>query len=144
MLNLEDLKGLNLLKRRKRRPPRLKTIVRRQTHCSGSRIYVPDPLMDLPYLEDVKVFLRLDKTNELPYIEDKFDCDNFSGALRGKAILYAQLKGKNWAFAECESNKYGGHRFNLVAVKPDAMVYYIEPQSDSFFTHPGKFKFIIF
>ena len=129
---------------RKKRPLSLKTIIHRQTRCSRKHIHVPDPLMGLPDLEDVKLFLRLDKTDELPYIKDTFDCDNFSGVLRGKALLYAQSKGENWAFAECESDKYGGHRFNLVSVKPDAMVYYIEPQSDSFFTQPGRFKFIVF
>jgi hypothetical protein len=99
--------------------------------------------MDLPSLEDVKLFLKLDKTDELPYIKDRFDCDNFSGVLRGKALLYGLSKGGNWAFGECESNKYGGHRFNLVVVKPNAKVYFIEPQTDTFFTQPGKFKFIV-
>ena len=129
---------------RKKRQPTLKNIVRNQTRCPRSRIYVPDPLMDLPSLEDVKLFLELDRTDELPYIKDNFDCDNFSGVLRGKALLYGLSIGENWAFADCESNKYGGHRFNLVAVKPDARVYYIEPQSDAFFTQPGRFKFIVF
>jgi len=99
--------------------------------------------MDLPRLEEVKLFLELDRTDELPYIKDKFDCDNFSGVLRGKALLYGQSKGENWAFGDCESNKYGGHRFNLVVTKPDNIVYYIEPQSDRFFTEPGRFKFIV-
>lgn len=130
--------------RQKKRQPRLETIVRRQTGCSRRHIHVPDPLMDLPSLEDVKLFLRLDKTDELPYMKDKFDCDNFAGVLYGKALLYGQTKGEDWAFGIGESNKYGGHRFNLVAVKPNTMVYYIEPQSDSFFTQPGRFKFITF
>jgi hypothetical protein len=128
---------------RKKRQPRLETIIRRQTRCPRSRIFVPDPLMDLPSLDEVKLFLDLDKTDELPYIKDKFDCDNFSGVLRGKALLYGQSRGENWAFGDCESNKYGGHRFNLVVVKPNAMVYYIEPQTDTFFTQPGRFKFIV-
>jgi hypothetical protein len=99
--------------------------------------------MDLPSLNEVKTFLRLDETDKLPYIKDKFDCDNFSGVLRGKALLYSQSRGENWAFGDCESNKYGGHRFNLVVVKPNAMVYYIEPQTDRFFTQPGRFRFIV-
>ena len=145
-MSLEDLRARLEEMRRKRAgaPTSLQSRIYRQTRCPHSHIYVPDPLMDLPSLEEVKLFLKLDKTDELPYIKDKFDCDNFSGALRGKAILYAQSKGENWAFAECESNKYGGHRFNLVAVKPDAIVYYVEPQSDTFFTQPGWFKFIVF
>jgi len=98
--------------------------------------------MDLPSLDDVKLFLELDKTNELPFIKEKFDCDNFSGVLRGKALLYGQARGENWAFGDCESKKYGGHRFNLVVVNPD-IVYFIEPKNDTFFTQPGRFKFIL-
>ena len=128
---------------RRKRSSRLETIIRNQTRCSRRHIHIPDPLMDLPRLEEVKLFLELDRTDELPYIKDKFDCDNFSGVLRGKALLYGQSKGENWAFGDCESNKYGGHRFNLVVTKPDNIVYYIEPQSDRFFTEPGRFKFIV-
>ena len=134
---------LSSMLRRKKRQPTLKTIIRDQTRCSRRHIHIPDPLMDLPSLEEVKEFLRLDRTDELPYIKDKFDCDNYSGVLRGKALLYGQARGENWAFGDCESNKYGGHRFNLVVVNPNAVVYFIEPQSDSFFTQPGRFKFIV-
>jgi hypothetical protein len=69
-------------------------------------------------------------------------CDNFAGALRGKAILYAQTKKESWAFGECESDKYGGHRFNIVTVKGKHTLF-IEPQEDRFFTKTGKFKFIV-
>jgi hypothetical protein len=145
-MSLEDLRARleERIRARAGVPASLQSQVYKQTRCPHSHIHVPDPLMDLPSLEDVKRFLKLDKTDELPYIKDKFDCDNYSGVLRGKALLYAQSKGENWAFAECESNKYGGHRFNLVAVKPNATVYFIEPQDDSFFTQPGRFKFIVF
>lgn len=128
---------------RKRRPPTLERIIHDQTRCSRRHIHIPDPLMDLPSVEEVKLFLKLDKTDALPYIKHNFDCDNFSGVLRGKALLYAQARSENWAFGDCESNKYGGHRFNLVVCKPNALVYYIEPKTDSFFTQPGRFKFIV-
>jgi hypothetical protein len=99
--------------------------------------------MDLPTLGEVKAFLELDKTDELPFVVDKWDCDNFAALLRTKAMLYSKSLKKNWAFGECESNKYGGHRFNIVTVKPNAVAYFIEPQDDTFFTKTGKFKFIL-
>jgi hypothetical protein len=125
-------------------PTNLQYLVHRQTLCPMAHIYVPDPLMDLPALEEVKTFLKLDKTNELPFETDRWDCDNYAAVLRTKAMLYSKSIGKNWAFGECESNKYGDHRFNLVAVEPSAYVYYIEPQNDVIFTQPGQFKFILF
>jgi hypothetical protein len=145
-MSLQDLKDkLEEMKQKKeRQSTSLKSKIYTQTRCPISHIYIPDPLMDLPTLEEVKIFLQLDKTDELPFIPDKFDCDNFAGALRGKAILYAATKKANWAFGECESDKHGGHRFNIVAVAPNAQVFYIEPQNDSFFTNPGRFKFILF
>ena len=143
-MSLEDLRARLDELRRKRagQPASLQSLLYKATRCPRSHIYVPDPLMDLPSLEDVKLFLKLDKTDELPFIKDKFDCDNYSGILRGKCLLYAQTRGENWAFGECETNKYGGHRFNLVVVK-GGHVYFIEPQNDGFFTNPGKFKFIV-
>jgi hypothetical protein len=98
--------------------------------------------MDFPPLEEVKLFLKLDKTDELPFIEHRWDCDNFAGALYGRAQLYSLSLGKNWAFGICESDKFSGHRFNAVVVKP-MRVMWIEPQDDSFFTETGKFKFIL-
>lgn len=98
--------------------------------------------MTLPDLEDVKTFLKLDKTNKLPFIKDKFDCDNSSLLLHSNAMLYGHSKGENWAFGNCESDLYGGHRFNIVVLKGD-YVLYVEPQEDTFFTRPGRFKFII-
>ena len=142
-MSLEDLKKRLEELRRKRagQPASLESLLYKATKCHISHIHVPDPLMDLPRLEDVKLFLELDKTDQLPFIEDNFDCDNFAGVLYGKALLYAQTKGKNWAFGICESDKFGGHRFNIVVVKP-VRVFFIEPQSDFFFTQPGRFKFI--
>jgi hypothetical protein len=98
--------------------------------------------MTLPDLEDVKTFLKLDKTNKLPFIKDKFDCDNSSLLLHSNAMLYSHSKGENWAFGNCESDLYSGHRFNIVVLKGD-YVLYVEPQEDTFFTRPGHFKFII-
>ena len=144
-MSLEDLRARleELRRNRAGQPHSLQSVLCKQTRCHYSHIYVPDPLFDLPSLADVKLFLELDKTDKLPFIEHKFDCDNFAGALRGRAILYAQTLGKNWPFGECESNKYGGHRFNLVSVKPNAYAFFIEPQDDTFFTKTGKFKFIV-
>lgn len=145
-MRLEDLKARLDELRRKRagKPTSLQSIIYRQTRCPFSHIYIPDPLMDLPDLGEVKLFLRLDKTNELPFVVDEWDCDNFSAILRTKAMLYSRLIKKKWAFGECESDKYGGHRFNIVTVKPYAFAYFIEPQTDEFFTQPGKFKFVLF
>jgi len=98
--------------------------------------------MDLPDVEEVELFLELDKTDELPFEVDEWDCDNYAALLRTKAMLYSRLKKKNWAFGECESNKYGGHRFNIFVAK-DWRVYFVEPQEDTFFTKTGRFKFIL-
>ena len=143
-MSLEDLRKRLEDLRRKRigQPQSLESLLYKATRCPRSHIHVPDPLMTLPRLEEVTLFLELDKTDQLPFIPDKFDCDNFAGALRGKAILYAQTKKESWAFGECESNKYGGHRFNIVTVKGGHTLF-IEPQDDSFFTKTGKFKFIV-
>ena len=118
----------------------LESILYKQTRCH--HIYVPDPLMDLPNVKEVELFLELDKTNELPFETNKWDCDNYAALLRVKAMLYSKAKKKNWAFGECESNKYGGHRFNIFVAK-DWRVFYVEPQGDTFFTKARKFKFIL-
>ena len=144
-MSLEDLKRKLEEMRRGRAgaPTSLESVIYKQTRCPHSKIFVPDPLMDLPDLEEVGLFLKLDKTNELPFIVDKWDCDNYAGVLYGKFLIYALTKGKNWGFGICESDRYGGHRFNIVVVKP-RRVLFIEPQDDSFFTCPGRFKFILF
>lgn len=143
-MSLEDLRKRleDLRRKRAGQPQSLESLLYKATRCPRSHIHVPDPLMTLPDLEDVKLFLELDKTDQLPFIPDKFDCDNFAGALRGKAILYAQTEKESWAFGECESDKYGGHRFNIVTVKGKHTLF-IEPQEDRFFTKTGKFKFIV-
>lgn len=143
-MSLEDLRARldDLRRKRAGQPQSLQSLLYKATRCPRSHIHVPDPLMDLPSLEDVKLFLKLDKTNELPFITDKWDCDNYAATLRTKAMLYSKSIKKNWAFGECESNIYGGHRFNIVTVKK-RYVYFIEPQDDSFFTKTGKFKFIV-
>ena len=143
-MSLEDLRRrLDEMRRKRAGQPRsLESILAKATRCSRSHIHVPDPLMTIPDLEDVEYFLKLDKTDELPFVKDKFDCDNSSLLLHSNAMLYSHSKGENWAFGNCESSKYGGHRFNVVVVKPKRVLY-IEPQSDGFFTQPGRFKFII-
>ena len=142
-MSLEDLRARldDLRRKRAGQSPSLESLFYIATRCPRSHIHVPDPLMDIPDLKDVELFLELDKTDQLPFIEHKFDCDNFAGVLYGKALLYAQTKGKNWAFGICESDKFGGHRFNTVVVKP-MRVMWIEPQDDTLFTITGRFKFI--
>lgn len=143
-MSLEDLRRRleDMRRGRAGAPTSLESILYRWTRCNRSHIYIPDPLMDLPELKEVKIFLELDKTNELPFETDKWDCDNYSALLRVKAMLYSHSKGENWAFGDAESNKYGGHRFNLFVAK-GWQVYYVEPQDDTLFTKPGKFKFIL-
>ena len=142
-MSLEDLRARLDELRRKRagQPQSLQSLLYKATRCPRSHIHVPDPLMDIPDLKDVEYFLKLDKTDELPFIEHRWDCDNFAGALYGRAQLYSLSLGKNWAFGICESNKFGGHRFNTIVVKP-MRVMWIEPQDDTFFTDTGRFKFI--
>lgn len=144
LMSLEDLrKRLDDLRRKRAgQPASLESLLYKATRCPRSHIHVPDPLMTLPDLEEVKLFLELDKTDELPFIKDKFDCDNSSLLLHSNAMLYSHSKGENWAFGNCESDLHSGHRFNIVSVKK-GYVYFIEPQDDSFFTKTGKFKFIV-
>ena len=143
-MSLENLRKRleDLRRKRAGQPQSLESLLYKQTHCPRSHIYIPDPLMDLPTLEECNLFLTLDKTDKLPFIKHRWDCDDFAGALYGRALLYSLSLGKNWAFGICETNKYDGHRFNIVVVKP-MRVLYVEPQSDGFFTKTGKFKFII-
>lgn len=143
-MSLEDLRARLEELRRKRagQPASLQSLLYKATRCPRSHIYIADPLFNLPNLEEVNLFLRLDKTNELPFETDKWDCDNYALLLHTKAMLYSHSKGENWAFGHCESNKYGGHQFNIVTLRPNNLVLFIEPQNDIFFTQPGKFKFI--
>ena len=143
-MSLEDLRRKLDELRRKRagQPQSLESLLYKASRCSRQHIHVPDPLMDFPTLEQAKLFLKLDKTDELPFIEHRWDCDNFAGALYGRAQLYSLPLGKNWAFGICESDKYNGHRFNTIVVKPKRVLW-IEPQDDTFFTKTGRFKFII-
>ena len=119
----------------------LKSIVARQTKCVRSNIFIGDRHLDLPTEDEVKEFLKKDKTNELEYAPP-FDCEDFSLRLHymGKMFGFHE-KGANWAFANTWSQ---GHGFNLVCVKPDARVIFLEPQSDRYTVPHSKLRFIIF
>lgn len=142
-MSLADLRErlAELRRRRAGAPKSLKIIVARQTKCPISKIYIGDRHIDLPSEEEVKEFLRKDKTNELEYAPP-FDCEDFSLRLHYMAKMYGfHEKKSNWAFGNTWSQ---GHGFNLVCVKPNARVIFIEPQSDRYTVPHSKLRFILF
>jgi hypothetical protein len=98
---------------------------------------LPDDEYYLPSMEEVMKVLSKDKTNDMIYKAESFDCDDFSVLVKAAFIRdgYEKLNrthavGIVWGMFPTP------HAINWVVTK-DKQFWFIEPQKDSIFK-PGK------
>lgn len=124
---------IKILKRRKRNPRSMKTLVSRKMHISRKNIYVGTQYLTPVKEKDFREFLAADKTNKGAWIERVQECDHFA--------LYLLTAAKKWFVAKYKKNAavgmvWGtgiayprGHAFNFI-VTPELEIRYFEPQDD--------------
>lgn len=120
----------------------MKQLLWTKTKCPPQHIHVTDRHLDLITREELDEFLMLDKTNEIPYVGEKFDCDDY--ALR---LWYL---GKTWFRAEKNKNAAigyvitEGHALNICVLQgPPIKVVWVEPQTDQVVPIHSRPKLII-
>jgi len=79
-----------------------------------SGLYLPDLLIKVYKKEDVIDYLMLDEIDEIPYIAEEMDCDDFSALLYGKfaGLIWTNVHALNWFIDDSKT------------------LWFIEPQSD--------------
>lgn len=102
----------------------------RESFGGEIRTRTPDETYSLVSLEDFTNFLQIDNTDEYAYIPERFDCDDFSYVLKGRAaesgICLGVVKINQWEEGQ-------NHLINLfVTLDEEGKLegYLIEPQTD--------------
>jgi hypothetical protein len=92
-------------------------------------VFVSDMRYRLPSIGTVRKFLEDDKTDELNYILDFADCDDYAFALQGAQERH--FWGKGYAFGILwYYNERFGHAVNFF-IDRDKQLWIVEPQNDS-------------
>jgi hypothetical protein len=93
---------------------------------------VPAELKQFESEEELIEWLQTDKTNELPYIRDLFECENFARTLMRNALEDGHLMSfqvlKNYNRPDTNEFIKGPHAINNTIIGND--VYFIDPQTD--------------
>jgi hypothetical protein len=95
---------------------------------------VPAELKQFESEEELAEWLNADKTDELPYIKDLFECENFARTLmrnalgNGHYISFQVLK--NYTRPDTREFTEGPHAINSTII--GNYIYFIEPQTDDF------------
>lgn len=124
----------------KKKQPTLRSLLRKQTGISYRNIYVSDKYIDLISDEDMDTFLKLDKSNELPWKPEIFDCDDISRVFLNSA--------KIWFYKEKNINAAVGwiwtarHAFNFY-INQALKIVFIEPSTDQIVQIHSRPKLII-
>lgn len=122
--------SLSMLKR-KRREPSLKTILRKELHCSGRRIFIGDRHSDPVTDKAMREFISQRKGGPQHLEGEIEDCEDHALAFHKDAKDWFRAKGINVRVGEiwCHPSKYMvAHAFNL-SVKPDNTVSFWEGKS---------------
>lgn len=95
---------------------------------------VPVELQEFATEEDLATWLNNDKTDELPYIRDLFECENFARTLIRHALednysVYFQVL-KNYTKPDTREFTEGPHAINSAII--GNYIYFIDPQTDEF------------
>jgi hypothetical protein len=95
-----------------------------------TEILAPRELRNFSSIEELKLFLAEDKTDEHEYISDEFDCDDFALMLQRHALEKGYIM-------NCQT-LFTAHVLNMVII--DNEIYYIEPMTDEiiFLTHVDR------
>jgi hypothetical protein len=92
-------------------------------------VFVSDARYSLPSIDTVRRFLEADKTDELPYVLDFADCDDFAFVLQGAQERY--FWGKGYAFGVLwYYNERFGHAVNFF-IDRNRQLWIVEPQNDA-------------
>ena len=93
---------------------------------------VPVQLRHFGSEEELIEWLHADKTDELTYIEDRFECEDFSQTLMNNAVedgLYMSFQVlKNYTRPETKEFIKGPHAINSTII--GNYIYFIDPQND--------------
>ena len=95
---------------------------------------VPVELKPFESEAELAAWLDTDRTNELPYIKDLFECENFALTLINHALkdghhLSFQVL-KNYTRPDTSEFTKGPHAVNSAIIGND--IYFIDPQTDEF------------
>jgi hypothetical protein len=92
------------------------------------------PLRQFESEEELIKWLHIDKTDELPYIKDLFECENFSRTLMKHALedgYYMSFQVlKNYSRPKTKEFVEGPHAVNSTII--GNYIYFIDPQNDEF------------
>ena len=95
---------------------------------------VPADLKQFESEEELIEWLNTDKTDELPYIRDLFECENFARTLMRHALEDGHYMSfqvlKNYTRPETEEFIEGPHAINSTII--GNYIYFIDPQTDEF------------
>jgi hypothetical protein len=95
---------------------------------------VPMELKQFESEEELIEWLHTDKTDELPYIKDLFECENFARTLMRHALKSGYYMSfqvlKDYTRPDTKEFIQGPHAINSTIIGND--IYFIDPQTDEF------------
>lgn len=116
---------------------------------TDANIFMADNEYGLYSLDDLKAFLKWDTTDEIKYVKEGFDCDDFADVLKGReriwydfsAHTFGSTFGIVWGDVrtETEPTKARYHAVNYF-IDDQKQVHMIEPQNDKIFTWTPESK----
>jgi len=91
-------------------------------------LFLVDEKYYIPHIDEVRKFLKEDKTNLIKYLKDTFDCDDYAVLLAGAS----RLKSKFRLGIACSKI----HAYNIIPVieNTEMRLKIIEPQTDQIFS----------
>jgi hypothetical protein len=97
---------------------------------------VPLELREFASEQELAEWLAADKTDELPYIKDIFECENFARSLMKHALNNGHYMSfqvlKNYTRPDTKEFTEGPHAINSTII--GNYVYFIDPQTDEYWT----------
>jgi len=119
--------------------------------AKGAQFWLADSKYYAANLADIQSVLQQTKIEQLKYVAEDFDCDDFSFTLMGAlhANPYEPKKMPTakqavfivWVWWKMGNNVYG-HALNM-CVTADKKVYMIEPQNDRIFNVPPNWNLLL-
>jgi hypothetical protein len=115
-------------------------LIKKQTHCSYSNIFMGDKQYDTLTKDQVIKFLEYDLTDRKKYESEYWDCDNFSLRTMSNAQIYfLENMHLNPALGIVWTER---HALNFY-LDNNSIIHYIEPQTDCETEPQSKIKFVL-
>ncbi len=113
----------------------VRTIYAKLFSKQASKIFISDRKFDITTIAEIRRFVKWSVIDEIKYVAEKFDCDDFAMALAGQFSMYPEWSAYPVTFMWA-SFIIGGHAFNTVIAWPSEedrtpTAYFIEPQTDA-------------